>query len=479
MVIIPQDVQSGPAPRSRTSTATSRPPPPGSRRAWPEESDLERAAEVLRAGSRIAFLVGQGARACGPQVLELAEKVGAGVTTSLLGKPYVDESHPLAAGTMGHLGTTASAQVLLSCDTLVIIGSNDPWTEYYPVPGSCVTVQIDNDPAKVGNHYPVDVGVVADARAAVERLTALVEPQGADEWRDTVHRLVQEEALTAERRAEVRMRAVNPEAAARTLSAHLPEDALLALDVGSSVYWYVRQMTVPRAGTAHLSSTLASMGCSIPYGIAAKEAFPQQPVAALSGDGAMQMLGINELITLGRRWHQWANPRFVVTVLNNSDLAEVSWEQREKENEPRFPQSQSLPASTMRHSQSSTACWASPSDRRPSLKEHIGRPSLLIGPSSSTFTRTRTLPCFRRFRTLCPWRRAWNRAWRMSPRREVPPPSCSSTWPSNRIALSPRSSTLRRTPRWDTFRRSSIPGTSSKVRLAPRAGSREPRHRTG
>lgn len=344
VVIIPQDVQSGAAPEIphehgyvQTTTAWRAPT------VTPAGSDLKDAAEILNSGEKVAFLVGQGARNCGPQVLELAEKLGAGVTTSLLGKPYVEEDHLLVAGTMGHLGTTASAQVLLTCDTLVIIGSNDPWTEFYPVPGSCRTVQIDNDPAKLGNHYPIDVGIVGDAAGTVEMLSALAESRGETDWTTSVRRLVSEEAAVAARRSEVPMAGVNPEAAARQLDQHLPEDTLLAIDVGSSVYWYVRQMRVPPRGAAHLSSTLASMGCSIPYGIAAKNAASDQPVAVLSGDGAMQMLGINELITVARTWRQWSDPRFVVVVLNNRDLGEVSWEQREKENEPRFSASQELP----------------------------------------------------------------------------------------------------------------------------------------
>ncbi|WP_147106438.1 thiamine pyrophosphate-requiring protein [Nesterenkonia populi] len=345
VVIIPQDVQAAPAPEIPHEHGYVRTTP-----AWrtpvvtPAASDLEDAAQVISSGERVAFLVGQGARDCGDQVLKLAEKIGAGVTTSLLGKPHIDEKHPLAAGTMGHLGTTASAQVLLSCDTLVIIGSNNPWTEYYPQPGACRTVQIDNDPSKLGDRYPIDVGVVGDAAASVEALSALVETREAGEWADTVRRLVTEEESAAARRSEVPMRQVNPEAAVRTLNQHLPEDVLLAVDVGSCVYWYARQMAVPEQGSAHLSSTLASMGCSIPYAIAAKNAASDQPAVVLSGDGAMQMLGINELITVAHIWRQWQDPRFVMVVLNNGDLGEVSWEQREKENEPRFPDSQEIPS---------------------------------------------------------------------------------------------------------------------------------------
>lgn len=136
---------------------------------------------------------------------------------------------------------------------------------------------------------------------------------------------------------------VNPERVVRELNGRLPSNAQVAVDVGSCVYWYARQLHLPQGVPAHLSSTLASMGCGVPYGIAAKLASPDRPVVVLSGDGGFQMTGIAELVTASRMWRQWTNPVFVVCILNNRDLAEVSWEQRETESEPRFDDSQALP----------------------------------------------------------------------------------------------------------------------------------------
>lgn len=309
----------------------------------PALADLEAAAEVINAGERVAFLVGQGARGAGRQVEALAQKIGAGITTSLMGKPYVDESHPLAAGVMGHLGTSASGTVLGECDTLVIIGSNDPWTEFYPPPGAARAVQIDVDAAAIGNRYPVDVAVTGDAAAALEALDLLVKPRTDSPWRSRVEEAVQNWHRLAAERAATPAHPVNPELAVRELSGRLPENAQVAVDVGSVVYWYARQLRLPAGVPAHLSSTLASMGCSIPYGLAAKLSDPARAVVALSGDGAMQMAGLSELITVSRLWPRWADPRFVLMVLNNGELAEVTWEQREMEGDPRFEQSQALP----------------------------------------------------------------------------------------------------------------------------------------
>jgi pyruvate dehydrogenase (quinone) len=348
VVIVPHDIQKAAAPvleheHGIVVTAPQWTPA----RVLPREKDLSAAADVLNAGRKVAFLVGQGARAAQSEVVALAEQLDAGITTSLLGKPYVDETLPFAAGTMGHLGSTASAHLLRNCDTLLIVGSNDPWTEFYPAPGSARTVQIDIDGRKIGNRYPVETGLVGDAADTLRELAARLDPGPADGsrrvWRAEIERQVRDWHALAEERSLVPANPVNPERVVRELSARLPDNAQLSVDVGSCVYWYARQLTLPRGVPAHLSGTLASMGCSIPYGIAAKLARPERPVVALAGDGAMQMTGVAELITVAHRWREWTDPRFVVCVFNNRDLAEVTWEQRETESEPRFPASQELP----------------------------------------------------------------------------------------------------------------------------------------
>ncbi|MCW2569215.1 MAG: thiamine pyrophosphate-requiring protein, partial [Mycobacterium sp.] len=246
-------------------------------------------------------------------------------------------------GVMGHLGTTASAHLLGNCDTLLIVGSNDPWTEYYPPPGQARAVQIDLDGRHVGNRYPIEVGLVGDAAETLERLLHLLPETDDDSWQREVEQAVEAWHALAEERAQLPAKPLNPELVVRTLSWRLPEDAMVSVDVGSVTYHYARHLRLPTGVPAHLSSTLASMGSALPYGLAAKLAEPGRPVIALAGDGAMQMNGIAELITVAHRWRDWADPRFVVLVLNNRDLAEVSWEQRETEGDPRYPDSQTLP----------------------------------------------------------------------------------------------------------------------------------------
>ena len=230
------------------------------------------------------------------------------------------------------------------CDTLLIVGSHDPWTEFYPAPGQARAVQVDIDGRHLGNRYPVEVGLTGDAAETLSALLPLLKERSASTWHDEVLEQVTRWHQVAEERAAMPARPLSPELVVRELSPRLPADAQVSVDVGSIVYWYARHLTLPDGVPAHLSSTLASMGSALPYGLAAKLADPTRPLVALAGDGAMQMNGVAELITVASRWQDWADPRFVVLVLHNQELAEVTWEQRETEGDPRFATSQALPS---------------------------------------------------------------------------------------------------------------------------------------
>ncbi len=342
-VIVPHDIQQADAPEREhehgfvPSTALYATP-----RVIPADADLDRAAEVLGAGEKVALLVGQGGYGATAEIAEVTERLGAGVTTSLLGKPVVDETQSWACGVMGHLGTTASADLMAGCDTLLIIGSNDPWTEFYPAPGQARAVQIDIESRNVGAKYPVEVALPGDTAETLRALLPRLQ-QAERPWRGEVAAMVQEWREIAAARCDEKSDRLNPQAVVSALSDHLPQDAQVAVDVGSVVYWYARMLRLPRDVPAHLSSTLASMGSALPYGLAAKFARPDRPVIALAGDGGMQMSGNSELVTVAHHWRSWSDPRFVVLVLDNGDLAEVSWEQREMEGDARIPASQEVP----------------------------------------------------------------------------------------------------------------------------------------
>ncbi|GHH39743.1 thiamine pyrophosphate-requiring protein [Lentzea cavernae] len=345
-LIIPHDVQRADAvdepPHTHgvvpSSAVLSRP------RVLPREEELHRAAEVLNAGSRVALLIGRGAAGAQEEIAEVVATLGAGATASLVGKPVVPEDAPWHTGVMGHLGTTASAELMAGCDTLLIIGCNDPWTEFYPAPGQARAVQIDIEARVVGSKYPVEVPLTGDATETLRMLLPLLRQREDRAWENKVFDSVVRWRALAGRRANAPADPLNPELVVHALSGQMPADAQVAVDVGSSCYWYARHLALPVGVPAHTSSYLASMGCAMPYGIAAKLHAPQRPVVVLAGDGAMQMNGLLELITVADRWRSWDDPRFVVLVLHNQDLNEVTWEQREMEGDPRFPASQRVPA---------------------------------------------------------------------------------------------------------------------------------------
>jgi pyruvate dehydrogenase (quinone) len=315
--------------------------------AAPAVADLTRAAEVLNAGSKVAMLVGQGARGAVAEVTQVADLLGAGVAKALLGKDVLSDELLWVTGSIGLLGTRPSYELMTDCDTLLVVGSNFPYTQFLPPftngePG-VRAVQIDVDPTMVGLRYPYEVNLVGDAAATLRVLLPMLDHKPDRSWRETVEKNVSRWWEVMERRAAVTADPVNPELVFAELSPRLPDDAMLSADSGSGTNWYARHVRMRGEMRGTLSGTLATMGCGVPYAIGAKYAHPGRPAYALVGDGAMQMNGINELITIAKYWQDWADPRLVVAVLHNNDLNQVTWELRAMGGSPQFLPSQQLP----------------------------------------------------------------------------------------------------------------------------------------
>ncbi|MGJ5895094.1 thiamine pyrophosphate-requiring protein [Streptomyces sp. V2] len=309
----------------------------------PADTDLQRAADVLNSGGKPALLIGQGARGARTEVTAVAERLGAGVAKALLGKDALDDDIPYSTGAIGLLGTRPSYEMMRDCDTLLVIGSSFPYTQFLPDFGKARGVQIDIDPHMVGMRYPFEVNLVGDAAATLQRLLPLLDQVKDFAWREKIEANVARWRRVMARRAEVSADPVNPEYVAHALSGLLPEDAILTADSGSAANWYARHVELRGAMRGSLSGTLATMGPGVPYAIGAKFAHGDRPVVALVGDGAMQMNGLAELITVAKYWREWADPRLVVAVFNNRDLNQVTWEMRGMEGAPQFLPSQSIP----------------------------------------------------------------------------------------------------------------------------------------
>ena len=312
-------------------------------RAVPAPEDLQRAADLLNAGERVAMLVGQGALGARAEVREVAEVLGAGVAKALLGKAVLPDELPWVTGAIGQLGTRPSWNLMQECDTLLMVGSNMPYSEFLPEEGQARGVQIDIDGRRLGFRYPHEVNLEGDAAATLQALLPLLRRKEDRSWRARV------EGWTADWWKLVEGRAMNeadPLSGQRVLwelSSRLPDDAMIACDCGTATSWYARDVKMRDGMDGWLSGNLLTMGTGVPYAIAAKFAHPHRPCVALIGDGAFQMNGLNELVTIAKYWREWEDPRCVLLVLNNRDLAYVSWEQRVQLGDIKFPATQQLP----------------------------------------------------------------------------------------------------------------------------------------
>ena len=344
-IILPNDLQEleyTPPPRkhgtAHSGVGYSRP------RVMPEPADLARAAEVLNAGRHVAILVGAGALHATDEVIAVAERLKAGVAKALLGKAAVPDEYPWVTGSIGLLGTKPSWELMTHCDTLLMIGSGFPYSEFLPKEGDARGVQIDLGADMLSVRYPMEVNLVGDSAETLRALLPLLDQKTDDAWRKRVEGWTSEWWDTLDKRAkEPVKRGVNPQRIFTELSPKLSSDVILTSDSGSCANWFARDIKIRRGMMCSLSGGLASMGAAVPYAIAAKFAHPDRPVIAMVGDGAMQMNNMAELITVAKYWQQWKDGRWICMVMNNEDLNQVTWEQRVMEGDPKFEGSQNLP----------------------------------------------------------------------------------------------------------------------------------------
>lgn len=312
-------------------------------RTIPVPDDLERAADVLNSGKKVAMLVGAGAQQATDEVIAVAERLGAGVAKALLGLSVLPTGLPYVTGPIGLLGTRPSWELMSDCDTLLMVGSDFPYTEFLPAEGQARGVQIDIRTRNLSKRYPMEVNLTGDCRETLRALLPLLSEKTDTSWRQRVEDNVRDWEKILEERAMIETEPLNPQRVYYEIFQRMPGNAIIASDTGTSTVWYAQYHRFQRGMTGTVSGRLATMGVGIPYAVAAKCAFSDRPVVALVGDGAMQMNGLNELITVQRYWQEWANPHFIVLVLNNRELNFVTWEMRTMEGDPKFDCSQDLP----------------------------------------------------------------------------------------------------------------------------------------
>ncbi len=299
---------------------------------------------MLNAGKKVAILVGAGARTAADEVRQVADLLGCGVAKALLGKDVLPDELPYVTGAIGLLGTKPSWDMMQGCDTLLMIGSSFPYSEFLPKEGQARGVQIDIDPKMLSIRYPMEVPMVGDSRETLQALIPLLKRKEDRGWRQKIEKNIADWWKVVEARAMLpgSNNLLNAERVFWELSPRLPANSILSSDSGTSANWYARNIKIQQGMRSSLSGNLATMCPGVPYAIAAKFAYPDRPVIAMVGDGAMQMLGINGVITIAKYWKQWSNPHLIILVLVNHDLNQVTWELR-IDGFPKYEASQDVP----------------------------------------------------------------------------------------------------------------------------------------
>lgn len=308
----------------------------------PTDQELKNAAAILNAGRRVAILTGAGGLRATDEIIEVADILGAGVAKALLGKAALPDDLPFVTGSIGLLGTKPSWELMQGCDTLLMIGTTFPYSEFLPKDGQARAVQIDIQPRNVSMRYPTEANLIGDSSDTLRRLMPYLERKTDRSWREHIEDQVASWWPEVEAKAMEAADPINPQRIFWELSKHLPDRSILCGDSGSHTNWYARDVKIRRGMMASLSGKLATMGSGVPYAIGAKMAYPDRPVLAMVGDGAMQMNGNAELVTVAEYWNSWTDPRFVVMVLVNHDLNQVTWEQRVLAGDPKFPAAQDV-----------------------------------------------------------------------------------------------------------------------------------------
>jgi pyruvate dehydrogenase (quinone) len=309
----------------------------------PRDNDLQRAADLLNAGEKVAILVGQGALGAEREVIEVAELLGAGIAKALNGRAVVPDDLAFVTGPIGLLGAKPTYEMMEGCDTLLMVGSSFPYSEWLPEFDQARAVQIDIDARLIGMRYPMEINLVGDSAETLRALIPLLHRKEDRGWRETIEGNVARWWEILDAQAHEAAEPLNPQLLFHELSQRLPDQAILTSDSGSATDWWARHLRLRSGMKTALSGTLATMCPAIPYALAAKFAFPDRPVIAASGDGAFQMLGINALIDIARYRDRWTNQQLVVLVLHNDDLNQVTWEQRVMSGDPKLEVSQTLP----------------------------------------------------------------------------------------------------------------------------------------
>ena len=344
VVILPHDVQGMEMPELKPENWVSRSSAVApSLAVTPPQDEIRKAAQIINEGSKVTFLVGHGANGASDEVVKAAELCGAGIITTLRAKQVVSSDVPYHSQQLGLLGSRPSEDQIGDCDTLVLLGTNYPYGQYMPKTGQARAIQVDLKPEQMGLRYPTEVNLWGDVQATLQALIPHLEAKTDKSWQDSVVEAMKEWENEMAAQAEVTYKdGVNPRRVYHELNKRLPPKAVVTCDAGSTADWHGHHIRLREGMLGDLSGRLASMLAAMPYATAAKFAHPERTVVCTIGDGAFQMLGMNELITVKKYMQEWDNPQLIVVVLHNDDLNQVSWEMRTEDGNPMWTGSQDV-----------------------------------------------------------------------------------------------------------------------------------------
>jgi pyruvate dehydrogenase (quinone)/pyruvate oxidase len=287
----------------------------------PSRADLDAAAGVLNEGKKVVILAGRGALGAGDELEAMADALGAPVVKPLLGKAAVPDDSPYTTGGIGLLGTAPSQEAIEECETLLMVGTSFPYIEFLPKPGQARAVQIDSDPARISLRYPVEVGLVGDSKATLAALLPKLERKDDRSFLEKAQKNMREWWHTLEERATNPESPMKPQVVAAAVDKLLTDDAVCVTDSGTITTWWARYIKARRGQILTVSGTLATMGCGVPYAIAAQIAYPERQVVAFVGDGGFSMLMADFATAV-----KYDLPIKVVVIKNNT-LGQIKWEQ--------------------------------------------------------------------------------------------------------------------------------------------------------
>ena len=296
----------------------------------PPKADLERAAEIINNGHRVAILAGRGCLEAREEILALADKAAAPIVKPLLGKAVVPDNNPFTTGGLGLLGTAPSQDAMEECDTLIIAGSSFPYMEFLPKAGQAKCVQIDIDPARIGLRHQVDVGLASDCKTALNALLPLLKKKRNRDFLEKAQKRMASWNKLIEERGTRTDSPMKPQAVTYHLNKLLADDAIVSSDSGTIATWAARYIEIRGTMQFSLSGLLATMANGLPYSIGAAIAYPGRQVVCVVGDGGLSML-MAELATLAKY-----RLNVKVIVIKNNVLGEIKWEQMVLGGNPEF-----------------------------------------------------------------------------------------------------------------------------------------------